>query len=264
MKRDWTTAFPTQQRYALPMKSLCLSLLLLTPFLAPRSASADVYDSNGNLWLNYVGDHPLFGSDWGLHLEAQTRRADFGDDWQQLLIRPGINYTFNPAWNISAGWAYVNTHQYGDYPAAHDFPEHRAWQQVVHTHEALGLEWQHRLRLEQRWIGEMSELDGDWNVGNWRYENRLRYLLRTSVPLTESKRTYMALWNEVFINFGSNVQGNVFDQNRAFIGIGQKLSDSTRIEFGFMEQTIQRRGGHIWENNHTISLWLMSKWPFGK
>ena len=89
-------------------------------------------------------------------------------------------------------------------------------------------------------------------------------MLRTSIPLTESKRTYLALWNEVFINFGSNVSGNVFDQNRAFIGIGRKLTDTSRLEVGLMEQTIQRRGGQIWENNHTISVWLLSKWPFGE
>ena len=97
-----------------------------------------------------------------------------------------------------------------------------------------------------------------------RYENRIRYMMRTTIPLTKSKRTYLALWDEVFINFGENVKGNVFDQNRAFIGIGQKLTDTTRLEIGFMEQTLQRRGGNIWENNHTASVWLTSKLPFGK
>jgi hypothetical protein len=247
------------------MKRLSLSLLLLTALLVSVPARADVLDSNGNLWLNYVGDHPLFGSKWGLHLEAQTRRADFGENWQQLLLRPGINYTLNPNTVLSAGYAWVHTWPYGDFPAKHEFSENRLWEQVAYTRPWLGLEWTHRFRLEQRRIAEMLEdADGEWNVGNWRYENRLRYMLRTSIPLTESKRTYLALWNEVFINFGSNVSGNVFDQNRAFIGIGRKLTDTTRVEVGFMEQTIQRRGGQIWENNHTISVWLMSKWPFGK
>ena len=82
-------------------------------------------DSNGNLWLNYVGDHAIGDGPWGLHLEVQTRRADFGDDWQQLLIRPGINYQLSPTLSVSAGWAYVHTSRYGNYPAAAAFPEHR-------------------------------------------------------------------------------------------------------------------------------------------
>ena len=84
------------------------------------------------------------------------------------------------------------------------------------------------------------------------------------MPLTSDKKTYLALWDEVFFNFGSEVVGNHFDQNRAFIGIGHKLTDTTRLEVGFLEQTLQKRGGKIWEHNHTMAVWLTSKWPFGK
>jgi hypothetical protein len=164
---------------------------------------------------------------------------------------------------FSLGYAYIETYPYGDFPALHEFPEHRFWQQMSHTTKWMGLDWTHRFRLEQRWIGEMQQdTGGDWDVGNWRYENRLRYMLRTTIPLTESKNTYLALSNEVFFNFGKNIKGNDFDQNRAFIGIGHKLNDTTRLELGFMEQTIQRRGGAIWENNNTVVLWLMSNHPF--
>jgi hypothetical protein len=67
-----------------------------------------------------------------------------------------------------------------------------------------------------------------------------------------------------FFNFGSNILMNYLDQNRAFIGLGRKLSPTTRLEVGFMEQTLQRRGGAMWESNHTACVWLMSNWPFGK
>ena len=247
------------------MTKLPITAVLLLLLAAPVLQASDNLDSNGNLWVNYVGDHPLGNGPWGVHLEAQIRRADLGDDWQQLLLRPGLNYTISPSLTVSAGWAYVETHPYGDYPVAHDFPEHRAWEQAVYTVKALGLEWQHRLRLEQRWIGEMQRQGGgDYSLQNWRYENRIRYMLRTSIPLTQDKKTYVALWDEVFWNFGTNVSRNYFDQNRFFIGIGRKLTETTRLEVGFMEQTLQRRGGGIWENNHTVAVWLMSKWPFGR
>jgi hypothetical protein len=243
--------------------AICIHLL---QWVLVGNALAKNVDSNANLWLNYVGDHPLGNSPWGLHLEVQNRRADLGDEWQQLLIRPGINYQISPTISVSAGWAYVRTYPYGDYPALAEFPEHRAWEQIQHNFKFLGLDWTQRLRLEQRWIGEMAKTTAgdDYDLANWRYENRIRYMLRTSIPLTDSGKTYIALWNEVFFNFGSNVQGNDFDQNRAFIGIGQKLTATTRLEIGYMEQTIFRRGGSIREDNHTIAVWLTSKWPFGK
>lgn len=238
-----------------------LTLILIGSSSLP--CLADKQDSNGNLWLNYVGDHPIVGSKWGIHLEAQERRSDLGDDRQQLLLRPGMNYQLNPSTMLSFGYCHVETYPYGDYPALHEFPEHRLWQQVSHTTSWLGLDWTHRLRLEQRWIGEMEQYgDGGWNVEHWRFENRLRYMLRTTIPLTPSKKTYLAFSDEVFFNFGSNVDGNDFDQNRAFIGIGHKINDTTKVELGFMEQTIQRRGGKIWEHNHTGVLWLMSSISF--
>lgn len=243
-------------KYLLPI--LC-TLICLAPV---SRASDNVLDSNGHFWFGYVGDHPLGESPWGLHLEGQGRRSDILNEWQQWMVRPGINYTFSPKLSVSAGWAYAKTYTYGDYPVAFDFPEHRAWEQVVYNAKALGMDWQHRVRLEQRWIGEMEREGNDWSVENWRYENRIRYMLRTTIPLTESKKTYLALWDEVFVNFGSNVSGNFFDQNRAFIGIGHKINSHTRFEFGFLEQTIQRRGGAIWENNHTVGIWFMSSWPF--
>jgi len=238
------------------------ALLLLAASLG--SARADEIANNTNLWLNYVGDHPLFGSKVGIHLEVQNRLSEWGEDWQQLLLRPGLNYAFSPALSVSVGYAYVRTYPYGDLPVLHEFDEHRIWEQVIYKHELAGLEWQHRLRLEQRWIEEVASFDGEWRTTNWRGEQRIRYMLRTNIPLTRDKKTYLALWNEVFVNFGGNIDRNHFDQNRAFIGIGRQLGESTKLEVGFLEQTLQRRGGEKWEHNHTPCIWLTSTLPFFK
>ncbi len=240
----------------------CFLVILTLPGIKAVQAT-DISDSNSNLWLNYVGDHRFSeDSKWGLHLESQFRRADFGENWQQILLRPGVNYTISPMLTLSSGYAWVKTYPYGDIPIAADFPEHRLWQQAIINHEWLGLQWTHRFRLEQRQIGEVSPDSGD--VTNWRYENRIRYMVRTTLPIDDEKQWYLALWDEVFFNFGPNVLGNHFDQNRAFVGIGHQLNPSTRLELGYMEQTIQRRGGNVWENNHTIVLWVMAKLPFSR
>lgn len=246
------------------MIKLHAALASLVLACGPAVQAAEEIDDNSHLWLNYVGTHPLGDGPWGLHLESQVRRADFGEDWQQLLLRTGLIHNFSPNLSATLGYAFVKTYPYGDFPALDDFPEHRIWEQLSYTHKLFELEWQHRFRLEQRFIGELSPLaGGGYDVADYRYENRVRYMLRTTLPLTSDKKTYIALWDEVFFNFGGNVKGNHFDQNRAFIGIGHKLTDSTRVELGFLEQTLQKRGGKVWEHNHTVALWLTSRWPFG-
>ena len=243
------------------LRLLVFALLAGSPALQAK----DAVDDNMHSWLSYLGTHPLGDGPWGLHLESQVRRADLGEDWQQLLIRPGIIYNFSPNLSATVGYAYVKTYPYGDFPSPDDYPEHRVWQQISYTHSGLGLDWQHRFRLEQRFIGQLSPLDsGGYEVGDYRFENRFRYLLRTAVPISADKKNYIALSNEVFLNFGENVKGNHFDQNRAFIGLGRKLTDTLRLEVGYLEQTLQKRGGNVWEHNHTVGVWFSSKMPFGR
>jgi hypothetical protein len=244
-----------------------VSAALLTACLAtawlPASPAPPVTADNPNVWLNYVGDHPFQDGPWGLHLELQNRVSEWGDDWQQILFRPGANCQVSPALRFSAGYAYVHTFPNGEHPILTDFPEHRAWEQILHRFKFLSLDWQQRLRLEQRWIGEMAPdgSDSGFGLADWRTENRLRYFLRTDLPLSRDRRTYLALWDEIFLNFGGHVEGNRFDQNRAFVGLGRKLSDTTRLEVGYMEQTVRRRGGFTEENNHTLTVWLLSAGP---
>lgn len=230
--------------------SLCASLAAL--LLAPAGAFAQ-NDHNAHAWFNYFGDHPIPGTKVEVHLEAQVRRAELGASPQQLLLRPGLNLQVNKTVVISGGYGFVETWPYGQFPAKHRFPEHRTFEQLQLTPHAAGLDWQNRIRLEQRHIGGLSK----------RYENRLRYMLRTNVPLRKSKKYYVALYDEVFINFGDQVAFNTFDQNRAYTALGLNLPRKTRFEAGFLEQTVQHRDGRVFEHNHTLQVALYSKLPFG-
>ncbi len=225
-------------------------------FTAAAAAQTTLSDHNLNAWAMYFGDHQLGQSKWGVHLEGQWRRADAGLSWQQLLLRPGVNYQATPRLLLTAGYAFIDTHRYGDYPVPVKFPEHRFFQQAVWTQRAGRLDLQSRFRLEQRELGQSGNA-----ARPWRHENRFRYMLRANVPLGQSKY-YVGLYNELFVNWGRNVVGNHFDQNRAYVALGRTLARQTRIEIGFLEQTLQRRGGLIWEHNHTLQLAVFSRLPF--
>lgn len=247
------------------MKTLptVVRVLLFAVFFS-QVAPADTAD-NQHGWLNYVGDHPVFESRWGIHLEVQNRLSDWGRDWQQLLLRPGINYQIKPSLSASFGYGFIRTFPYGELPAKHQFDEHRVWQQIQYKQELFGLNSTHRFRLEQRWIEDLMQRSGGvYETENWRGEQRFRYMLRAEVPLREDKSVYLPIWNEVFFNFGANISGNHFDQNRAFLGVGWKLDKHLKMETGLLEQTVHKRGGggRNWENNHTLCVWISSNLPF--
>ena len=237
--------------------------LALTVAAAPLRAATD---SNHNAWFMYFGDHPILKSRWGVHLEGQWRRAHLGARWQQLLLRPAVNFQLNKKVLLTGGYAFVETHPYGDFPARANFPEHRFFEQALIAHRIGGLDVQNRLRFEQRNIGQLErQQDGVFRRGSWRYENRFRHMRRANSPLPFANRAYyIGLYDEVFLNFGKNVANNVFDQNRAYAALGRKIARETRIEVGFMEQTLQQRSGLVFEHNHTLQIAIYCKLPFGR
>jgi hypothetical protein len=53
------------------------------------------------------------------------------------------------------------------------------------------------------------------------------------------KTAYLAIYDEVFVGFGENINENIFDQNRVGILLGYRFSPSIRIEAGYLNQTLQ-------------------------
>ncbi len=198
-----------------------------------------------------------------MHLEGQWRRHDVVTRWQQLLIRPAVNYAIHPNVTLTFGYGYIATSRYGEYPVGVPFPEHRVFQQAQVVHKVGKVNMSHRYRLEQRELGELAVApNGDRQHTRWRHENRFRYMYRVMIPI--KGKFSVALYDEFFLNFGKNVAANVFDQNRAYAALAYQLPKQSRLEVGFMEQTLQQRNGRIFENNHTLMVSIFSTMPFGK
>ena len=53
------------------------------------------------------------------------------------------------------------------------------------------------------------------------------------------KTPYAAIYDEIFVGFGKNVNENVFDQNRLGVLLGYRFSSKVRIEGGFLSQIVQ-------------------------
>jgi hypothetical protein len=237
-------------------------LLLLVSFTPIQAQSIRKTTNNSNGWLMYFGDHK-FSKKWGVHVEAQVRRHDVVADWQQLLLRPGINYHFNDNAFTTVGYCFVETWPYGEFASKSAFPENRWWEQVQYKTQTGRVEWVNRLRLEQRFVhNPVASGDGTFVPGDAVYSNRMRWLNRISIPFKgekiADKSLYITAYDEVMASWGKNVQYNMFDQNRAYIALGYKLPQVGRLEVGYMNQTVLKGDGVRSEHNHTLMVGLSS------
>jgi hypothetical protein len=249
--------------YPVSLRSLPCAALLLFCCLPAQPAT----DNNFPLWFNYVGEHPLGRkSPWSLILEGQYRRADLGLRPQQVIGRTGLTYKVTPKLALSAAYTFSRNHPYGEFPAPYGTTEHRLSEHLTFTQPLGRLSLQNRLRMEQREISVLArQRDNSLQISGWRYQNRFRYQARTSIALPWAERKYfIGLADEIFINFGKNIIANVFDQNRVTVTLGRNFSGATRVEVGMTEQTLQQRGGQVFEHNHIMLIAVYSKLPFGR
>jgi hypothetical protein len=153
-----------------------------------------------------------------------------------------------------AGYAWVETFPYGDYPVASagTFPEHRLYEQLILRQPAGKLLFTYRFRMEQRWLGRVKAgTAGKREIEDWFFLHRFRYQFRMQYPfwIKGDKQFYGAAADEIFIGAGKNLGINIFDQNRIFLLSGFRFNKKIAIEMGYFNQTLQQ-GRRI--NNSTI------------
>ncbi len=68
-------------------------------------------------------------------------------------------------------------------------------------------------------------------------------MLRLVVPL-KTGPYYFAAFDELFLNYAPTHGARAFDQNRVFAGIGRAIGRDTRVEAGYMQQTLLQRNAN--------------------
>lgn len=207
------------------LMAMCLSIV------QPTALRADENDFQA--WVQGVG-HIALDSDkkTQLYLEAQPR---LGDDWkrfERLLLRPGLAYNVRQDLAVYLGYAW--TPGFLDFDLHRRFTdEHRIWQQLLFRHEMGRMQWQHRLRPEQRFI---EGVDG--------VSHRMRYALRGAYPLSDDGSWGMFGSNELFVNLNAIDPGPEvgYDRNRVILGPFWQVG-RLRYELGYVVEHVAHFGG---------------------
>ena len=243
------------------MKKLLLVIILFLNGLVSYSQNSRITDPNSIVWYAFTANIKL-NNKWSLNSELQWRRDELIAEPMQNLLRTGINYTVNPKLSIRAGYALAETYNYGDISLNNlgkQFTEHRFWQMVNLSDKIRNFELSHRFMLEQRWIGRYSNALLE-KEDQFVYSNRFRYMFRIQIPFKGNSigdnTPYAAVYDELLIGFGKNVNENVFDQNRLGIILGYRFSSKIRIEGGYLNQIVQLsrevNGSNVFQNNKGI------------
>lgn len=176
-------------------------------------------------WLMYFGANKI-SDKLSIHSEVQYRNHTLAPvNTEQLLLRAGLNYHFTNNAMLTAGYGYVAGHVYESDQTTPESEESRIWQQFILNNKIGRAKFEHRYRLEQRWVNNI-------------YKNRFRYRLMLFVPLnkpTIDKGTvFIGIYDEVFIND----KKTFFDRNRLYGAMGYQLSKTTSFQLGFMRQVL--------------------------
>jgi hypothetical protein len=211
--------------------------------LATTAAPAQAEDDTqawGALLANGAVKDDVF-----LWLEAQGRATDDMGGGSQFIVRPAIGARIARDAHAVVGYAYVRT----DPENGRTTNEHRIWQQVQFVplrNEAGAPRVISRTRLEQRLFEGRS--DTGW---------RVRQLVRFQTPIAKQGAIQAIVFAEGFVNLNSTSWGarDGVDQIRTFVGVGLPVRPGMRLEPGYMNQHVFRRGED--RTNHILSATLV-------
>lgn len=242
---------------------LSIVLLFSSTFFGQKNSSTQEH-----AWAMYTGNHRL-SEKWGLHTEYQFRRADGFNDWQQSLLRLGVDYYANPSLQLTAGYGLINSFAYGDQPIAHEITEHRIWEQAILKNKVGRVEIQHRYRLEQRFIENwLKKSDITFQLDGFVFRQRVRYRFLATIPLSrkslDNNTLFLSVYDEPFLGFGVGIGKNILDQNRLYIALGWRFTKDFNVQLGYLNQYIVKSNGVDQEKNHTLQIGLTYNLDFRK
>ena len=199
------------------MKRISILIALL---ISGISVAQNTGEEEWGAWYMYFGTNKV-SEKLSIHSEAQFRFYETTSNFNQLLLRTGLNYHINPDAIVTLGYGYISTDgTFEEFPNEINSKENRIFQQLILKNKVGEFHFEHRYRLEQRFIdfGETSDT-----------QHRARYRLQVTLPLTDT--FFVNVYDEVFLN----LQDQVFGQNRLYMALGVHITDNSSLQLGYLK-----------------------------
>jgi hypothetical protein len=232
------------------MRFVCFFVLLL-PFNSISQSRERV--TQPTQWVLVAANLKFSDRISGL-VETQFRQIDRFDP-MQYQFRTGVDVKLTDHWSVMPlAYVYTWNTQYGKQPAAFVNHEHRIWQQIMYKHAVGRIQWQHRARLEQRFIQRHSIEDGESVYHGYdHYLNRFRYRMMLTVPLGGKKiipnSYFLSAFDEFFVSWGNGITYHKPDQNRIFVGVGYQFKQPFSVQLGGFHHILLKANATKQETN---------------
>ncbi|WP_224490871.1 DUF2490 domain-containing protein [Robertkochia flava] len=199
-----------------------LTCLFLALLLSGHSAAIaqDTGEDRLGAWYMYFGTNRI-SEKWSIHTEAQFRYYEVAGNFNQMLLRTGANFHIAANAIATLGYAYIDTDtEFEEFEGEKKSFEHRIFQQFILKNSLGDIAFEHRYRLEQRFLEQYGRSDT---------QHRARYRLQLTYPLNE--KWFLNFYDEIFIN----LQQPLFGQNRLYGALGYKLRPDLSLQLGFLK-----------------------------
>lgn len=196
------------------------TIALLTVFFTISSFAQEIGDDELGSWHMYFGTNKV-SEKLSIHTEAQLRYYENGKNFNQLLLRTGLNYHINPNAIATIGYGHITSDgTFEEFPGEENSKENRIFEQFILKNKVGQFKFEHRYRLEQRFIKFADRNDT---------QHRARYRLQVTLPLTNV--FFLNFYDEIFLN----LQGSVYGQNRLYGALGVHVTENLSVQVGYLK-----------------------------
>lgn len=203
-----------------------VTLVVWLSALGAVPASAQDGQDELGTWLIYNGTL-RFSDRWSVFTETQLRLYQVSSDPQEAFVRVAGHYNLSSLALVGLGYSRIHSWPFIDTSDA-DVAEDRIYQQFAIKHSWGRAGFEHRYRLEERWIQRSGEDE---------FSFRARYRLQVTAPLNrssmESGAYFINAYDEIFINFDTI---RAFDQNRLYVAGGLQFTTASNLQLGVLWQ----------------------------
>jgi hypothetical protein len=218
------------------MKKTIALLLITIITIQSTGAQEDGQDEFGS-WFMFFGNARI-SERISISPEVQYRTFEFGSNFNQLLLRTGVNWHITDKAAVTLGYGYITTDVTFEEPVGEEnLTEHRLYGQFTIKNSLWKFKSTHRYRFEQRFI-DIPNIGSDTQY-------RIRYLLRLTYPISDT--WYVSAYDEIFIN----LQEPIFGQNRLYAAVGYNFNKNIRTEAGYLKNHFTGRN----YDRFQIGLW---------
>lgn len=243
--------------------NLIVTFIVALPCLLSAQTTKPV-TTNSQAWYGYYVTAD-FGKKWFLTAELENRQFVKPSAQNLFFIRPHLHYKVHKNWDVGAGVAYfLTTTQNPQKIGKLTTPELRMFQEGNNSFTWGRLTFANRFRFEQRWIRKTA---AEQLAVGYNFNFRFRYRTGLDVLLYQTKekkhKVKLRVNNELMVNIPTKLVKNIFDQNRAYVGMNYQPPGPMSFEVGYLHWYQERQMTKQYFNRHVVRFSIFHKvsWP---